>query len=223
MHAMARAAMERHPAEPYLPFIVGFRADHERDDDPMPWLGATLERARVYATAHMVLAHVVGRRSPSQARLEYRIAAQQAPELLERVSLDGVKFVHGYYDAMELVPSGTGAEQMLEFLGRGLDARLPATRVRLDAELLSHAPGAPGPVLRAASDAVDDLEAGDETTWCRGPFRDGCVQRALTLASRAAAIAPRACEPQTLRARARAAAGEAQAGLAELTCCDQRQ
>ncbi len=90
MDAMARAAMLRHPSEPYLPFMAAVRAVHERDDDPIPWLGATLERARVYGPAHLVLARVVAARSPSQARLEYRLAMEQAPNLVGTVMAGGL-------------------------------------------------------------------------------------------------------------------------------------
>ncbi len=73
---LARETMLRHPAEPYLPFAVALRAAHEKDDDPIPWIGATFERARVYGPAHFLLARVVAPRSPSQARLEYRTAME---------------------------------------------------------------------------------------------------------------------------------------------------
>ena len=45
MRALARASMLRHPAEPYLPFVTAVRASREHDDNAIPWIGATLERA----------------------------------------------------------------------------------------------------------------------------------------------------------------------------------
>src|ERR1019366_362009 len=47
IHSLARMAMQRHPSEPYLPFIVGWRAARDRDDDPMSWIEAALERSLV--------------------------------------------------------------------------------------------------------------------------------------------------------------------------------
>jgi tetratricopeptide (TPR) repeat protein len=216
MHAAARAAMLRHPAEPYLPFIVGLRASSMRDDNPIPWLGAALERARVYAPAHMVLARTMAARSPSQARLEYRLAIEQAPELSGHVMNDAPPLVHGFVDAMELVPDGREGLQVLETLVRKLKDRLPATSVRLDADLAARAPTKAEPTMRAAEAAVDDVGTGAEAAWCTGVSRQVCLRDALAEADRAMRLAPSECEPHVLRARARVAAGEVIAALNEL-------
>jgi tetratricopeptide (TPR) repeat protein len=214
MHARVRAAMLRHPAEPYLPFILGWRAEHAHDDDPMTWIEATLDRARVYAPAHLVLAHVLLRRSPSQARLEYRLTAEQAPELAFLVGAEGAQIVGGYYDAMEVVaPSGQSGPAVLDVMGEAIQWRLPATRVRLDAELAARMPGAAGPALRAANDAVEDLEGGEASPWCEGTSRDGCAARALALAKRAQELSPRNCDPHALRAQVLISIGDSAAAL----------
>ncbi len=216
MHTMVRAAMMRHPSEPYLPFILGWRAEHTHDDDPMTWIEATLDRAHVYAPAHLVLAHFLLRRSPSQARLEYRLTAEQAPELATLVGMEGAQVVGGYYDALELAPSGKNGTGVLDVMGAAIEARLPATRARLDAELASRLPGIAGPALRAANDAVEDLEGGDAAPWCQGTSRDGCAARALALAKRAEDLSPRICDPHALRAHVLISIGDSATALRDL-------
>ena len=224
MRLLARASMLRHPAEPYLPFIVGWRAESARDDDPMPWLEATLERAPIYPAAHRVLADLLARRHPAQARLEYRLTLEQSPDLVWNVVPEAARLVGGFDDAMELLPplGPVEAATTLEILVDHTDARLPATRVRLDAEIVARTPMAPEPAARAAADAVQDVEADSQTPWCEGPSHAACTARALALAKEAERLDARSCGPHALRARAEVAAGNVAAGLAALaTAADQ--
>jgi tetratricopeptide (TPR) repeat protein len=216
MHAMAREAMLRHPAEPYLPFVTSLRALRERDDNPMPWIGATLERAPVYAVAHLMLARIVARHSPSQSRLEYRLTLEQAPALLGAVIDEAANMTGGYTVAMELVPPREGGVPVLEALAIRVDARLPATRTLLDTEQLARAPTSVGPAIRLASDAVEDLETGSAAPWCAGAARQECSRLALARAERVVQLAPDKCVGYALRARARVATGESVEGLAQL-------
>jgi tetratricopeptide (TPR) repeat protein len=214
MHARTRAAMLRHPAEPYLPFITAARAAQERDDNAIPWIGATLERARVYAPAHLVLARVVAPQSPSQARLEYRLAMEQAPEF--GLPAEASRVVGGYFDAMELVPSGSGGARVIELLIDVLKDRLPATCARLDVELSARAPTAPGPALRAGRNAAEDVEVEDFAPWCRDAARVSCLTLALEKSTLALQLAPGRCDGHALHARARIASGDVEGGLMEL-------
>jgi hypothetical protein len=216
MHEEARAAMLRHPAEPYLPFITSLWASSLNKENPIPWIGGALERSSVYGPAHLVLARVLARRSPSQARMEYRLAIEQAPELDVSTMSETPRLVGGYFDAMELVPSGQEGERVLEMLVGAISERLPATRVRLDEELAARAPERAGPRLRAARDAVEDVEAGDGAPWCTGPLGPACIPRALAKARLAEQAAPSQCYPYVLHARAAVAAGETAAALKEL-------
>jgi tetratricopeptide (TPR) repeat protein len=216
-HTLARAAMLRHPAEPYLPFITALRAARNRDDNPMPWIGAALERAEVYAQTHLVLARVVAQRSPSQARLEYRLAMEQWPDLVSGLmASEAPHVVGGYYDALELAPPGPAGVPILEALAETIEPRLPATQAMLDDELMSRAPRRPGPALRRARDAVADLEAGDGAPWCTGSARSACLRDALEKAAGVERIEPDMCEGYALDARARAVDGQTTLALAEL-------
>ena len=216
MHGLEREAMLRHPAEPYLPFIAALRASHARDESAIPWIGATLERASVYGPAHLELARTVVTRSPSQARMEYRLAIEQAPEFDVAVTSEAQRVVGSFDDAMELVAGGKEGPRVLEMLIGGLADRLPATRVRLDAELAARAPAKPGPAIRAARDAVEDVEAGEGAPWCEGQARATCVRDALDDAGRARQKGPEQCQPYALRARVRIAEGETTGALTEL-------
>ncbi len=190
MRVLARGAMLRHPAEPYLPFVTAARASYLHDENPLPWIGATLERASVYGPAHLVLARVVARRSPSQARLEYRLAMEQMPEIPWAALREVPRVIGGYYDAMEVVPNGKLGVIVLDSLVGAVNDRLPATRVRLDAELAARAPTTPGPAARAALAAVEDLEGADGASWCEGAARGTCVRTALEQATLAQRLAP---------------------------------
>lgn len=217
MKALARSAMLRHPAEPYLPFIVALRLQSARDENPISWIGATLERATVYAPAHLALARTVAPRSPSQARLEYRFAIEQGPDFVGLVMNEASRLVRGYFDAMELVPNGKSGGAVLDELARALNARLPATSVRLDAELATRVPSNPEPLLRAAAAAVEDLRVGEDASWCRGAALGACADRALDLSLRAEQLAPARCLPRMLHASARVANGDVKGGLKELS------
>ena len=130
--------MLRHPAEPYLPFVVALRAAIERDDNALPWLEATLERAKVYGPAHMLLARLMTGRDPALARVEYHIALEQAPELVDFVAAEAPRLVGSYFEATELLPGGTDPKVVAAFMDGLVQAvmeRLPGTAVRLDADL----------------------------------------------------------------------------------------
>jgi tetratricopeptide (TPR) repeat protein len=217
MHALERETMLRHPAEPYLPFAAALRAWQLRDESPMPWLGATIERAAVYGPAHLVLARVLAARSPSQARLEYRLAVEQAWTLGGVVLAEAPRLVHGSDEAFELATSGPGGAQWLDGLEQAIAPRLPATAVRLDEDIASRAPTLPGPALRAARNAVADVSPpGEPAPWCTGSAWAGCVSLALRTTARAEVFEPRACEPFALHARVRDADGDTKGALDEL-------
>ncbi len=208
--------MLRHPAEPYLPFVVGWHTAREQDEDTIPWIEATLERAQVYGPAHLVLARFLAKRARAQARLEYRLAFEQGPELIWAGARETSPLVGSYYDAIELAPAGPFGAIIFHELVGALGARFPATSVRLDAEIALRTPTDPGPSLDAARAAVEDLESTDEVPWCSGAARVGCVKFALDSAARAQQFAPSQCDPYVLHARVRIADGNVAKGLSEL-------
>jgi hypothetical protein len=209
MHAVARQAMLRHPAEPYIPYAVALRASRMRDESVVPWTSHVLERAPVYGPAHYVLARSLASDFPSQARLEYRLSIEQEHGFIDVIVREIPRVVSSFDDAMELVPNGREDISMLNVLIASVDARLPATRVRLDEELSRRDPKARGPVERRLRDAVWALEAGDSAPWClpESP-RAKCLERVVALAKQLQAMAPSSCAAWALEARGRVAAGE---------------
>jgi len=217
LEEQARSAILRHPAEPYLPFIVAVRLAQDRANDAIPWLGAALERADVYGPAHFVLARAIARRSPPQARLEYRLAMQQDPELVDVVMSEAPQQVGRYWDAMELVPEGPLGMQTLERLASALKDRLPSTRGRIDEELLRRSPASTEAALRVAGDAVQDVEPPAVAPWCEGSKMQACATEAIALAQKARSLDKRDCTGAALYARAMVAAGQIQRGLEALS------
>jgi tetratricopeptide (TPR) repeat protein len=161
----------------------------------------------------MVLANVLVRRDPAQARLEYRLAFEQAAFLTGYASATLPTLVSGYYDAMEIVPGGPAGPQALEILVDAVDHRLPATRDRLDHELSARVPRALGPVVRAATAAVADISPQDPAPWCADDARVACVDAARTLARKVEQLEPGKCTGFILESRILLAEGKADAAL----------
>jgi tetratricopeptide (TPR) repeat protein len=144
--------------------------------------------------------------------MEYRYAAEQDGGLSHESVKEALPLVGGFDDAMEVVPQGAGALDVLELLAEGVAVRLPSTRVRLDEEILARNPMATAPLERRVRDAVSDVEAGDAAPWCAAD-KPACVQHGEELAARLADVEPTRCEPYRLQAELLAAAGETKRAL----------
>ncbi|WP_394821323.1 O-antigen ligase family protein [Pendulispora albinea] len=215
-HELARATMSRHPAEPYLPFTGAIRAIGTKDDSVLPWAGRTLELAPVYGPAHWILARSLFRRSSSQARLEYRLAVEQAPGFFAQIAAESAPLVTGPNEAMELVPEGGAGLSMLESLADRLADSHPSTQLVLDDEILRRRPdSAPAIARRARAQAADVVDEA-VTPWCSGTRRSQCVEQAIATAQRLQQLRPSMCEGYALEAEVRAAAGDVDRALGQL-------
>ena len=192
-HELARHAMERHPAEPYLPFAGALRASLTRDESIVPWAARTLELSPIHGPAHLLLARSFFRRSPAQARLEYRYALMQAPKLLNQVVPEGVLLVNGVAQARELIPTGANAFSVTNALADRLGERLPATQTQLDEDVLAQGEGASRAIARRAralhADVVDDV-----TPWCAETERSRCIEAAMHAIKELQRVHPFKCE-----------------------------
>jgi tetratricopeptide (TPR) repeat protein len=178
----------------------------------MPWIERTFDRALVYGPAHFLLARSLVRASPSQARMEYRYAAEQDGGIAHHCVKESLPLINDFDDAMEVVPRGRGGLDVLEMLAEGLAQRLPSTRVRLDEEILARNPRAVQPLERRFQDVIVDVEAGDAAPWCALQHAE-CVQRGEEIAKRLIEIEPTRCAPYELRARLLSAAGDSKHAL----------
>jgi hypothetical protein len=214
MHAAARRAILRHPAEPYLPFAVALRAGRVRDDSLVPWIARVFERAQVYAPAHLLLARTLARVSPAQARMEYRVTVEQEHSLFDVVLLEVPRLIGTTDDALEVVPKGQDEAPFIDRLIDPLSDRLPSTAWTLNQMLLQLEPNNVHALSRVAAAAVRDLEAPDTAPWCAGdaPWT-ACKEKAIGLAKALQRIAPDRCVGYALEAQARVASGEGVAGL----------
>jgi hypothetical protein len=210
--ALTRAALLAHPAEPYFPYIAAARATRDASS-PLPWIERTLERSPIYPPSHLLLARWLRRRSPSHARVEYRIFAEQnafgpppAGELLPMVT--------SFDDAMELVPEGRRGVPVLVSLASAVGSSLPATQVQLDEETALRAPSQPRPIVHDAARALKDLLEDQAAPWC-AKDAPACLRSALQTARKAQEAAP-GCETTAIFARVLALAGEAKRAVESL-------
>jgi hypothetical protein len=213
-HELAKATMIRHPAEPYFPFVGAVRAIVAHDESVLPWAARALDRSPVYGRVHLLIARSLFVKSRSQARLEYRLACEQDSTLCYHT--EALPLVDGFDDAMELVPEGERSTVVLAELARELEARLPATSVRLDRELVARDVTALDPLRRVAAAALWDVQ--NEEVWCVPPAGsvERCIADGLAAAARIRASAPERCDGYALRAELRVLSGDVDAGFSEL-------
>lgn len=212
----AEAAMLRHPAEPYLPFTGALHAVRAADGSLLPWIERTLDRAVVYGPAHLLLARWLTPRSPGQARLEYRLALEQAPEFLQYVQAAAPGLVRGYDDATELIPHGPHSAYFAEYLASAVANRLPATARRLDDLVERKDPDNLEFAARRANEAFGDVISSDLTPWCQGDQRAVCLRDALERTSRLIRLSSARCAGHSMHARLLLESGEPQRALREL-------
>lgn len=206
-----RGAMLRHPAEPYLPLMGALRASRTAAREVMPWVGRTVELAPVYPPAHLFLARWLWARSSAQARLEYRLTIEQAPELRGHVLHEATGLVVDYDSALSLVPQGRGWEESMYAVSLAVGARLPATQALLDDSILARDALNRDSLVRRTRSATRSLGE----PWCEGDAR-ACLEESLRLSKTLIDRAPTACEGHAYRAEALANSGEAQKALDEL-------
>lgn len=208
-----RSAIEAHPAEPYFPYLAAVDAARTGKGTVIVWVNRTLERSPIYGPAHMVLARYLRRRSPAQARLEYRLAALQR-STIEPESGELAGMVGDFDDALELVPEGKAGTPTLDSLSVQVESRLPATAARIDAEILRRDANASGAAHRMAQRALLDVLDPEGAPWCAAS--QACAAEALAAAARATATDPTHCAGAVVTARVRIAMGESSAALDEL-------
>lgn len=206
-----RAAMKRHPADPYFPLIGATAAWQDRSENPIPWLQRTLERALINGRAHLLLAYVLRELgSHRQSLLELRLAVDGDPELVNVAARLALSWSKNIDDVLVAVPTGDARAQSLDSLGRMATDREVGRAC--DELALEANPGLLGPRERLARDVIDKLDS----AACRGA--DACDRElnahieALETTHPTNSTAPRL---RALRLAALGKADEAERHLAE--------
>lgn len=203
-----RAAMLRHPSEPYFPLMGAVRAQLD-EASVIPWVAGALERSPRLGRAHLVLARSLVRGHAAQARLEYRLAYENEPGLKDTVVAEVPRIIGDFDDALEVVVDGRDGTDVLEKLAVHFASSKPATSVKLDDEQLRRDADARGPALRRAEAAL--LDVVHQHPWCVDTR--ACLRDALEQADGLTRRDPTTCASQVIVARLRLAQGDVNAGL----------
>jgi tetratricopeptide (TPR) repeat protein len=216
LRAKLRAAMLRHPAEPYFPLVGAMAAFRARDESPIPWLQRTLERGQVNGRAHLLLAEVLAARGTrKQALLELRLAMENDGSLAESVAQLALRYSRSFEELTAAAPEGKDGGRVLAIMGailHELEANGKATaeeidlRGRLDREAIERDPKNIAPHQREAE--VRLLAMTKSTTAPICVDRDHCRAEVLAHADAIEAAEPESPAPAILRARALVADGK---------------
>jgi hypothetical protein len=211
--ALLRGAMSRHPAEPYFAYLLAARRQSTQRGDVMPAIERVFERANVYGPAHLVLARALRKQSPSQARLEYRLASEQEDALGPVKEWPPLILTRD--DALELAPANGHRLETLDAIARTIGAAMPSTRWQLDTLILE---GVGGPELgraslRRASDLLEDVSDLPLAPWCG---TGDCTNALHKETAHAEQLAPTMFEGYVIAARALVIENKKAEGLAHL-------
>jgi len=213
LKGMLRAAMQRHPAEPYFPLVGALAAFQSKRESALPWLQRTLERGHMNGRAHLLLAQVLAARGARrQALLELRIAVGQDRSLLGPAGQFAARCSKDFDELLGAAPEGPEGAYMLDELAvQTRNAGLAELSARLDTAAIERSPKARGPRIRRAEATIEAIEKGG----CDDRAR--CDEEVGQLATALEAAFPDESLGARLRARLSAAEGRPEEGEALLS------
>ena len=206
-----RAAMCRHPAEPFFSLLGATIAWQDRAENPMPWLQRTLERSLLNGQAHLLVAQwLVNVPAKRQALLELRLAVESDPALTARTAGFALRWAESFDELLTAVPLREGRAASLEAMAalardRGVGARCDRMALELEPKHVA-------PHERLGNDIVTALGSAD---GC--PDRGRCDQEMAGHVAAVTAAEPKRSTGARLEALRLAALGqvdEAERGLA---------
>lgn len=163
-----RAAILRHPAEPYFPLVGALYSWREKTGDPLPWLQRALERMPLNGRAHLLLADVlIERKAKHQALMELRMAVESDASLVMPAAQSALRYSLHIEDLLRAVPQGKAGAAVLDAMGEQLNAKgglakdkhlAWESRRRCDEEALVRDPLRLGPRLRQVQMLFEALE-----------------------------------------------------------------
>jgi len=178
LRSEVRAAVRRHPAEPYFPLVGALLAWKARDENPMPWISWSLERDLTNGRAHLLAAEVVATRGARhQALLELRLALSDDAELAPAAMRLAVRLKSSCDELLALAPDGESGGSVLCAIVAP-DWAPKECRQRLVSEAVARAPSARCARTLAASAVLDRLRSEADQT-CAGERRAACEQEVL--------------------------------------------
>lgn len=196
-----RSAIRRHPAEAYFPLLGALAARRTPGVDPMPWIGAALERDPKSGETHLVLSDILARRGArGQALMELRLAVEREPQLADIAGQRAVALSRKQADLLQVVPEGEVGARVL--LAVAVNLREPSDwqlRAGFFDAALARDSGLAGARIGKADDLVDALEKG--AAPCAGDAAEQCHVAAAEQVRALGHIDPLSCEVPVLSAR----------------------
>jgi tetratricopeptide (TPR) repeat protein len=217
LEAELRAAMLRHPAEPYFALLGGQLAWEEKDPQAIAWLQRALERSMVNGRAHLLLARVLHRYgATAQALLELRLAVESEQALLGPAATAAARWTRDPEELARAVPGNKDAAWFWEALGarvgdRKLGAICDERALALDERRVDAR-------IRLGKDLIDARAAG---SGCKDADEARCAGEIEAHAEVIARERPKATDAAQLRARWLSATGKpSEAAEMLATACD---
>ncbi len=205
--AELRAAILRHPAEPYFPLLGAELAWQERSDDAIPWLQRVLERSAMNGRAHLLLARVLERLGVRhQALLELRLAAESEHALVGHAASYAARWASTLEALEQAAPTNDDAAHYWDAVAVRLADR--ALAEACDHRALELDPTRVGPRERLVRDIVERRAAGKD---CIGEREAACARAVEEHAAVAEREAPNASTAATMRASWLDATGQKEA------------
>lgn len=219
---LVRAAMLRHPAEPYLPLVGAERAWRVRDENPIPYIQRVFTRAKMYGRAHLLLAEILfAEKAKTQALMELKYACRDEVGLAGSAVALAIRFTTNGDDLARIVPEGEDGARVLDTLGAWMHTRDPVAAEKFDDLALKRNPALIGPRGRRAADIVAALRKKDAPGCKTEQERRVCADRVEEHAVKLEAAEPHTSRAPRLRAEALMALGKtAEADKLLATACD---
>lgn len=180
LRPVLRAAMLRHPAEPYFPLVGALAAGRSPSgrESPIPWLQRALERSQRSGRAHLLLAEVLAARgAKQQALLELRLAVQDDLDLVTPAAQLALRWTRSFDDLERAAPEGElGARVLGAFARRLTRPGEEEVRIRCAREAIARDPRATDPRWVLADALLIALGEDRPPGLCGGDLRAACAQ-----------------------------------------------
>lgn len=192
-----RAAMQRHPGDPYFARLGALIALRE-GKDALPWISTALDRCPVDSRTHWILANALFHRGAlSQALLEARLTAEYEPGLAPIVGKTVQSWTKLEPELLRAAPPGPPGGSVLFNAAIALPARDRELRKALLKGAIAHDPGSLQYRITWTNDLLEDLRRGA----CGGQVRADCETEIVRQASVIERLRPNAADASQIRAR----------------------